>query len=106
MSLPVPVQLEDGNEEDEEEEDDEEGEDDEDGEPGEAGEPGEGGEGESQPSAAVAEREGEEGGVAEGEANHDERGGGEVQMQHLGPVEDAERLSSSSPSSLFRLVVR
>ena len=39
---------------------------------------------------------GEEGGMAQGGAN------GEAQMQHLGPGDDAERMSSSSPSSLFR----
>ena len=94
---PVSVSVQLGGDEEEEEEE-EEG-DVEDGEPGGGGEPELPGEGVAQPSASeVAGREGE-GGVAEGGANQE----GVVQMQHLMPVEDAERLSSSSPSSLFRL---
>ena len=47
---------------------------------------------------ASAAGEGEVG-VAQGGASQE----GGAQMQHLGPGDDAERLSSSSPSSLFRL---
>ena len=96
----VQVQLgddeEDGEEPEEEEEEEEE----------EVGEGDEAGEGVRQVSGegAQGDREGGGGGgevgVVEGGAN------GEVaaQMQHLGPAEDAERMSSSSPSSLFRYI--
>ena len=96
VAIPVPVQLE-GT--DEEEDDEGEAEEEEDGEPGDGGEALEGEEGESHPPVEVAEIEG----VAGGGANHEEAGGG-AQIQHLVPGEDVERLSSSSPSSLFRLV--
>ena len=61
--------------------------------------------------AARGDREGE-GGDRGGGGGGDEVGvivgggaNGEVvgaQVQHLGPADDAERMSSSSPSSLFR----
>ena len=96
VAIPVPVQLEGA---DEEEDDEGEGEDGEDGEPGDGGEVLASEEGESRPPAEVVGIEG----VAEGGPNHEEAGGG-AQIQHLVPGDDAERLSSSSPSSLFRLV--
>jgi hypothetical protein len=41
-------------------------------------------------------------GVVVGGANGEVVG---AQMQHLGPGDDAERMSSSSPSSLFRYLI-
>ena len=94
VAIPVPVQLEGADEQ----EDEGEGEDEEDGEPVDGGEVLEGEEEESHRPVEVAGIEG----VAEGGANHEGVVGG-AQIQHLVPGDDAERLSSSSPSSLFRL---
>ena len=104
---PVHVQLGDDEEDGEQDDDD----DDDDEEVGEAGEgvphvPGdEGAQGDREGGSGGGDggagggAEGDEMGVVVGGANGEVVG---AQVQHLGPADDAERMSSSSPSSLFR----
>ena len=95
---PVHVQLGDDEEDGEEEEEEEEE------EVGEGASvpqvSGEGAQGNREGGGGGGEEGGGEVSVAEGGANGDVG----AQVQHLVPAEDAERMSSSSPSSLFRYV--